>query len=403
MKSSSLICVLALVAAASAAPQYPILYPVGSPLSPVQPCSQDEFGRLIPGGFVYPGQGNMQIGSWPWGLMNPMPFYPTDPRFIVLPGPGIPITSDNSEIKPISPTVPIPGITPAESKPREWLSSTPTVASRSRCLADYRSQKPEAPRSANVIGYMVASDIATPHQYPFMVSLVELNDKSRRFELACGASLISPTKILTAAHCVTDNYANLLPASQFQVKLGVHFLNKTTDDAQLSKNVKKIKIHEEYGFDDDGNPHNDIAILTLSSPVEYTDTISPICLVPNCLNDESGQAVIAMGWGDTTDGGKDSDYLRHAELSTVSDAKCRRGHGRFFDGEHMFCAFKEGQDTCQNDSGGPLVIENKSRDDKSCRFMQVGIVSFGKGCARGVPGVYVRVKNYLPWIENNSK
>lgn len=166
-----LICVLALVAAASAAPQYPILYPVGSPLSPVQPCSQDEFGRLIPGGFVYPGQGNMQIGSWPWGLMNPMPFYPTDPRFIVLPGPGIPITSDNSEIKPISPTVPIPGITPAESKPREWLSSTPTVASRSRCLADYRSQKPEAPRSANVIGYMVASDIATPHQYPFMVSL----------------------------------------------------------------------------------------------------------------------------------------------------------------------------------------------------------------------------------------
>ena len=166
-----LICVLALMAAASAAPEYPILYPVGSPLSPVQPCSQDEFGRLIPGGFVYPGQGNMQIGSWPWGLMNPMPFYPTDPRFIVLPGPGIPITSDNSEIKPISPTVPIPGITPAESKPREWLSSTPTVASRSRCLADYRSQKPEAPRSANVIGYMVASDIATPHQYPFMVSL----------------------------------------------------------------------------------------------------------------------------------------------------------------------------------------------------------------------------------------
>lgn len=81
--------------------------------------------------------------------------------------------------------------------------------------------------------------------------------------------------------------------------------------------------------------------------MEYTDTISPVCLVPNCLNDDSGQAVIAMGWGDTTDGGKDSDYLRHAELSTVSDAKCRRGHGRFFDGEHMFCAFKEGQDTCQ--------------------------------------------------------
>ncbi|EFX87193.1 hypothetical protein DAPPUDRAFT_312667 [Daphnia pulex] len=401
MKSSSLICVMALVAAASAAPQYPILYPVGSPLSPVQPCSQDEFGRLIPGGFVYPGQGNMQIGSWPWGLMNPMPFYPTDPRFIVFPGPGIPITSDNSEvkpieeIKPIAPTVPVTGVTPAESKPREWLSSTPTVAARSRCLADYRSQKFEAPPPG--VAYMVASDITEPHQYPFMVSLF------RRYELSCGGSLISPNKILTAAHCVTDTYANLLPASKYQIKLGVHFLNKTTNDAQQSRNVNQIKIHEEYGFDDDGNPHNDIAILTLSSPVEYTDTISPVCLVPSCLNDESGQAVIAMGWGHTTAGGSNSDYLRFAQLSTVSDAKCRKSHGRFFNGEHMFCAFKEGQDTCQYDSGGPLVIENKSQDDKSCRFMQVGIVSFGDGCAKGVPGVYTRVKKYLPWIEKNSK
>jgi hypothetical protein len=61
-----LICVVALVAAASAAPQYPILSPIGFPFLPVQPGSQDLFGRLIPGGFLYPGQGNMPIGSWPF-------------------------------------------------------------------------------------------------------------------------------------------------------------------------------------------------------------------------------------------------------------------------------------------------------------------------------------------------
>jgi hypothetical protein len=81
--------------------------------------------------------------------------------------------------------------------------------------------------------------------------------------------------------------------------------------------------------------------------VEYTDTISPVCLVPNCLNDDSGQAVIAMGWGDTTDGGSNSDYLRHAQLSTVPLSKCSRKWGGSIDSTQMLCAFKEGQDTCQ--------------------------------------------------------
>jgi hypothetical protein len=61
------------------APQFPILSPIGSPFLPVQPSSQS--GRLIPGGFVYSSQGNRQNGSWPM-LMNPMPYYPIDPRGI---------------------------------------------------------------------------------------------------------------------------------------------------------------------------------------------------------------------------------------------------------------------------------------------------------------------------------
>jgi hypothetical protein len=70
---------LALVAVAITAPQFPILSPIGSPFLPVQPSSQS--GRLIPGGFVYSSQGNRQNGSWPM-LMNPMPYYPIDPRGI---------------------------------------------------------------------------------------------------------------------------------------------------------------------------------------------------------------------------------------------------------------------------------------------------------------------------------
>jgi len=92
------------VAAASSAPQFPFFPSIGSPLLPVQPRAQDQLGLLIPpGGLVYPGpQENIQIGSWPWGPMGLTPFYPTDPRFLVLPGTGFPVppTVTTNVVKP---------------------------------------------------------------------------------------------------------------------------------------------------------------------------------------------------------------------------------------------------------------------------------------------------------------
>merc|ERR1719341_102844 len=65
----------------------------------------------------------------------------------------------------------------------------------------------------------------------------------------------------------------------------------------------------------------------------------------------------------------------------------------------MLCAGgEEAKDACQGDGGSPLVCK---KADGS--YQLTGLVSWGIGCGqRGIPGVYVNVKNYLPWIRHNT-
>lgn len=47
----------------------------------------------------------------------------------------------------------------------------------------------------------------------------------------------------------------------------------------------------------------------------------------------------------------------------------------------------------QGDGGSPLVCNNAGQ------WQVIGLVAWGIGCANGgVPGVYVNVLSYIPWI-----
>jgi secreted trypsin-like serine protease len=92
--------------------------------------------------------------------------------------------------------------------------------------------------------------------------------------------------------------------------------------------------------------------------------------------------------------------LLKASVPAVDDQTCGqayRASGANFVDEAMLCAGlfgTGGVDTCQGDSGGPMVI--KTADDA---FVQVGIVSWGHGCAQAqYPGVYTQLSTYADKI-----
>jgi secreted trypsin-like serine protease len=104
-----------------------------------------------------------------------------------------------------------------------------------------------------------------------------------------------------------------------------------------------------------------------------------------------------MGWGATSENGGQQRYLRSASVPFVPDSACRRAYGSQFVASDMICAGNlrdGGVDTCQGDSGGPMVNR-----DSAGGWVEVGIVSFGNGCARaGYPGVYTQVSRFTKAI-----
>lgn len=138
------------------------------------------------------------------------------------------------------------------------------------------------------------------------------------------------------------------------------------------------------------NNWNDLSLLKLKTPSNF----SHVKLNDGSQDTSDGRPVTTMGWGRTQFGGERSDVLLEVEVDIDNNLRCSVDYLSIIPPD-MMCAAREGKDACQGDSGGPLITkgENASND------VQVGIVSWGLGCAEpGFPGVYTRVIRFHSWI-----
>lgn len=262
------------------------------------------------------------------------------------------------------------------------------VAQKARAQGQHNSAAAQQP---DIVGGQEA-DIA---EYPWQVYLETSKSPNERY--MCGASLIAPQWVLTAAHCVYDESSNRLLTVDVVV-LGAHDLSLQYEAGRQIFHATQVIVHPGY---DAYELDNDLALIELDSVAQITDYVAPVGLAASPDDAwmlAAGVEATVTGWGEM--GGTDaSDVLMEVAVAVVDRQTCQAAYAHLGYGVsiNMLCAGYPagGKDTCRGDSGGPLIVP-----DGLGNWKQIGIVSWGYyPCAQpDYYGVYTRVSNYATWI-----
>lgn len=239
---------------------------------------------------------------------------------------------------------------------------------------------PDFPNSdeSGIIGGSTARNGQFPYQAVLRIKSPD--------NIMCGGSILNDRFILTAAHCF--NGFEHYNVTDFRV--GVGNIDRVQAEAHL---LEKIIKHKDYN-----GVENDLCLLKLKDPLEFRENIQPIDIRKFPVSDDEN--AIVSGWG--YNGSNDyPTILQYLSMRTIDQAECEDKMPNEIKNQltknHLCTLPPKNHGPCPMDSGGPLAVEGEL----------VGVVSWAISgeyqCANGYPDVYVRLTQYLEWIENNMK
>jgi len=247
----------------------------------------------------------------------------------------------------------------------------------------HQRHSPEEHRSLTA-ARIIGGNTSPPGKYPYYV-LMGVGDNG-----GCGASLIAPRVVLTAAHCkpkkIKGKEVTVGPSNRYSLK------NGSFQKAEKIR-VTKTKSHPNYVS---RTNENDYALLLLENAYVMDSDIQ-LVLNENTNVPLNKEMLDALGMGQTKDpdNGPETAELRDVKVPAMTNNECRKYYGSDVKNNMLCAGYKEGKkNICYGDSGGPLVKVDGNE------HIQVGIASFvGEKCAgKNSPGGYARVSEGINWM-----
>ncbi|XP_047648420.1 kallikrein-7 [Phacochoerus africanus] len=209
---------------------------------------------------------------------------------------------------------------------------------------------------------------------PWQVALLKGN------QLHCGGVLVNQQWVLTAAHCMMNDY-------------NVHLGSDRLDDRKGQK-IRATRSFRHPGYSTQTHV-NDLMLVKLSRPARLSAGVKKVNLPSRC--EPPGTTCTVSGWGTTSS--PDVTFpadLMCTDVKLISSQDCKKVYKDLL-GSSMLCAGIPNSKTnaCNGDSGGPLV----------CKGTLQGLVSWGTfPCGQpNDPGVYTQVCKYIDWINDTMR
>ena len=199
----------------------------------------------------------------------------------------------------------------------------------------------------------------------------------------CTGSVVDPSHILTAAHCLFDEAGNQAQPVQLSIKAGVsNFTAPLSTDLEQDRAVSSYRIHPGYVWNSKPTP-DDVAVLALAVPLDVSGPgVQTVALPSAGMAYPTGAAVGLAGFGRQNPTISSSGPLDWMTATVDPQGGCGASGGLIDNNAIVVCASSPTSAVCSGDSGSGLVTTTAIP-------VLIGVVSAGSvTCGSGTHGLF---------------